>query len=387
MKGLETESPPQYMAPPLMKHPSSAPIQAISQSSSRTKNFTNDVSYQEFFRNMLLNSSLNGVSKIGMSQNYVRSLVWTVVLITGIVGCVYQSLEFFRAYKQYPAVVQLEVQTERTLEFPAVTVCNLNTVRKTAFFCKLMPYLVKRKLCEEMNITVMNPRDLSRIQSIYDLEENVTISHFYLPAPYSDNCSDSVILNPADSRQKGGYTEERCRENCRQKTIREKCGCALPFFQKDPGTENCVFSTKYQAFDTCIKNVEPRCDCQRPCYKVHYSTTISSSNWPGGELNDYYRKIGFQNMEEARGNMTRLKVYYQTLDHLIYKNNPKYEPNEILSVLGGFTGLWLGVSLVALFECLENFVTTVSFFSKRQLVHRRLQNVQPVTNKVDKIRY
>ncbi|GIX77048.1 FMRFamide-activated amiloride-sensitive sodium channel [Caerostris extrusa] len=54
--------------------------------------------------------------------------------------------------------------------------------------------------------------------------------------------------------------------------------------------------------------------------------------------------------------MIKLKVYYDTLEQLTYEQKPMFEDSEVLSQVGGQMGLWLGLSLAAMFECLENIV-------------------------------
>ncbi|GIX86166.1 FMRFamide-activated amiloride-sensitive sodium channel [Caerostris extrusa] len=74
----------------------------------------------------------------------------------------------------------------------------------------------------------------------------------------------------------------------------------------------------------------------------------------------------------------KLKVFYQTLEESFYKQEPMFQESELFSQLGGQLGLWLGISLVALFECVENISHLVHYCIKRSgLKKRNLQRYLP----------
>lgn len=75
---------------------------------------------------LLQKSSVYAVSQLVSSNGLGRKVLWFVVLIIGLLGCSYEICHFLSLYFQYPVVITLEVKNSWKLDFPAVTVCNLN---------------------------------------------------------------------------------------------------------------------------------------------------------------------------------------------------------------------------------------------------------------------
>lgn len=54
--------------------------------------------------------------------------MWFLVLIFGFLGSTIQLSRFLSSYFQYPVIVNIRVEHVPHMEFPAVTICNLNRV-------------------------------------------------------------------------------------------------------------------------------------------------------------------------------------------------------------------------------------------------------------------
>ncbi|XP_076371754.1 uncharacterized protein LOC143257227 [Tachypleus tridentatus] len=76
-------------------------------------------------------------------------------------------------------------------------------------------------------------------------------------------------------------------------------------------------------------------------------------------LSSQHLKI-FLKLFSRRDNLIRLTVYYGSTERSVLSHRPKYEPIEVFSVIGGYTGFWLGVSFVAFLEWIERFLSRVS---------------------------
>ena len=81
------------------------------------------------------NSSIYPLSQMVRTKSTLRKIWWTSVLIFGISGSVYQITIFFHQYLQYPVIVNLKVENKISLDFPAVTVCNLNRMKNDFVTC------------------------------------------------------------------------------------------------------------------------------------------------------------------------------------------------------------------------------------------------------------
>lgn len=94
-----------------------------------TNSFTSVTKY------ILNKSSIYAVSQVGKAESPFRKLLWVLVLAVALLGCGYEIYRFLILYFQYPVVINLHVENEKSLEFPAVTICNLNRMRKVYEIC------------------------------------------------------------------------------------------------------------------------------------------------------------------------------------------------------------------------------------------------------------
>ena len=121
------------------------------------------------------------------------------------------------------------------------------------------------------------------------------------------------------------------------------------------------------------------CDCRPPCKETQYSFSYSMSTWPAkGPTTSYaYKEIvrdiliprlnksnvsGTQqfvhyfsnksNAKEIMSNFAKVTLYYQTLSVSKTLQVRKYSLVDTFSNAGGLMGLWLGISVVSLFELL-----------------------------------
>ncbi|KAG8193082.1 hypothetical protein JTE90_017833 [Oedothorax gibbosus] len=93
-------------------------------------------------------SAVNGVSHIALAKSGGRRILWTGLFAFAIVGWFFQTTTLLEYYYKYPSVVKIFVEKPSVMDFPAVTICNVNRIRKSVF-CKEFP-----ERCEEENIVV-----------------------------------------------------------------------------------------------------------------------------------------------------------------------------------------------------------------------------------------
>ncbi|KFM79363.1 hypothetical protein X975_09995, partial [Stegodyphus mimosarum] len=53
------------------------------------------------------------------------------------------------------------------------------------------------------------------------------------------------------------------------------------------------------------------------------------------------------------------------METTVYEYSPKFQNIETFSYLGGYVGMWLGISLVAVFDFLETLVVIMKYPCKR----------------------
>ncbi|GFQ85939.1 uncharacterized protein TNCT_717891, partial [Trichonephila clavata] len=61
-----------------------------------------------------------------------------------------------------------------------------------------------------------------------------------------------------------------------------------------------------------------------------------------------------------------LNFIFNRLEIKNYVHRPKYESIEVFSYFGGYMGMWLGISLVALFDLSETLICLIIYLYKMQ---------------------
>lgn len=435
----------------------------------------------------LKRSSVYALSQVGNSATPLRKAFWICILIIGIIGSVAEIGQFLSSYLTYPIVVSTDLIREDFLEFPAVTICNMNSVRQEYLSC------IKQKLnyqecvfgqksefyassnsnepvCDEaLLILSRNTTEGELWKSLYiaqnyrsrvayghqpedfivscrfgdktcseqdfklsasfnygncytfnavkdtnyllvkelgpvgglELELDVEASKYTeytqgagvkiqihnphqehnieyegfnlspgfltyiglskhgsirLPSPYKDHCR----------QYEKNDSQKFCYDRCANAIVYDLCSCNLDKHIKE-GKQRCDL-TEPSVLCCLLKlrNVgRDVCNCPLPCEEIVYPFQISSIVWPSRA---YFRANSFDFLHTGDGKgkilsyddvrETRLKVtvFFSTLDYTVHKQSPMYQSSEVLSQIGSQVGLWLGLSLVAVFECIENII-------------------------------
>ncbi len=148
------------------------------------------------------------------------------------------------------------------------------------------------------------------------------------------------------------------------------------------------------------------CDCPPACDETQYEVSYSLSRWPasGPQLYFAYKDIvqdtviprleqhnnseelqfstyfrDESNIEKVMADFVKVTFYYDSPSVTRMSQIQKYSFVDILSNAGGLMGMWLGISIISLFE-FGSFVLSMAVFGCRKLVSQR-------SNQVEKIRW
>lgn len=99
------------------------------------ENKKSKLSASDMLKLFLKNSSIFALNRIGKSNSTTRRAFWVFVLCLAVAGCVFHIGQFLTSYHKYPVVINLESEKERSLQFPAVTLCNLNSILRKFQVC------------------------------------------------------------------------------------------------------------------------------------------------------------------------------------------------------------------------------------------------------------
>ncbi|XP_070566560.1 amiloride-sensitive sodium channel subunit beta-like [Ptychodera flava] len=212
------------------------------------------------------------------------------------------------------------------------------------------------------------------------------------PDPYGDCIDVNNIPNKYYknniymNRFNVGYSVASCEKSCYQDTLIKNCTCYdADYPPTDEGKEQAIHPCNILSNYTerhCYEHVNALfdadklgCDCPLPCQEKSYLKSMSFSKWPAVHYQDKLRekvarrlprsKDSEDMMEWTRDNVVRIQIYFEELNYQSIKENPAYTEFELCSDIGGQLGLWIGVSMITLFEIFEFLATIASLLSRR----------------------
>ncbi|GFS54753.1 acid-sensing ion channel 4 [Nephila pilipes] len=184
----------------------------------------------------------------------------------------------------------------------------------------------------------------------YEISVSLRQSVMYrLPTPFRDHCVGYEKRQGSSVR-----SQKDCVRTCIQTENFAKCGCIDQTLSVMNNLKHCNLTNQTQM--CCLNDVlekmsnsGPTCDCPQPCRYTSYNEILSRAIWPSKvcilkepSTYQYFRKGG-----------VRLNIFYSGLERTVYKQKAKFEGFELLSFLGCELGLWLGLSLLGMFNVME----------------------------------
>ncbi|XP_033757299.1 amiloride-sensitive sodium channel subunit gamma-like isoform X2 [Pecten maximus] len=185
------------------------------------------------------------------------------------------------------------------------------------------------------------------------------------------------------------YSYVACQKTCFQKSLIRYCGCCSLDYPCSRVTFNEVLSAYPNGVDWCLYSNESQADCELtvldkyekselpcssscvpPCDETEYTTAVSMSAWPSNEyldtaINDFRSSSSalFSSLSTAvsssarrdfmNENGVKVEIYYRYLNYEVIQTEASYAVEDLLSDIGGQLGLWIGLSIVSLFEIIE----------------------------------
>nr|XP_042898811.1 uncharacterized protein LOC110282461 [Parasteatoda tepidariorum] len=182
-----------------------------------------------------------------------------------------------------------------------------------------------------------------------------------LGSPYDTDCLDYV-----DIWRKNNYTGVRSKQMCREKCYVDyykKCSnCSFIEFNYPSKTEICSGKVMNEKIvnDECTYKEPGECseNCKEECLKTTFKTDI------------FERPLKRDFHEDTLNNSDLIFLDVDVYDDEImhYTFVPKYEDIEIFSYVGGFIGMWLGISFLQSIQILEQLFFSVIKYFKRPIL-------------------
>lgn len=76
-------------------------------------------------------TSAHGVGKIGKANSIFWRLFWVLVTLACMGMVIYQGILLLGTFLDKPTKSDIDVTYARTVQFPAVTICNLNIIKRS----------------------------------------------------------------------------------------------------------------------------------------------------------------------------------------------------------------------------------------------------------------
>ncbi|GBN15833.1 Amiloride-sensitive sodium channel subunit alpha [Araneus ventricosus] len=162
-------------------------------------------------KEILLNSSVYAVSKIGKSKCVLNKVMWLLILFLAFLGSSYQIYLFMKVYLEYPVIVNLQIDQQERISFPAVTVCNMNRMKFMHAGCLQNPSKCPKPVADEVFVgsipgnSRQPPLILPERRGINMKKENESkaqlefLKKYYKLSPYNRNSAgylrDEVITS------------------------------------------------------------------------------------------------------------------------------------------------------------------------------------------------
>lgn len=162
------------------------------------------------------------------------------------------------------------------------------------------------------------------------------------------------------------YSTATCYHECYQKKLMDVCNCrslGMPYggafnvskFCSTDEIRNCILPT--------TDSLSPSdCDCPVQCEKIKYGLQLSSAYFPSPHFWHALYKLFNESdngtatdavQEIIRRHLLKLNIFYESLSTEVTTKKPAYDILAFGSDLGGIMGLFLGCSLLTLFEFLD----------------------------------
>ena len=220
-----------------------------------------------------------------------------------------------------------------------------------------------------------------------------------IPYPYSD-CTDNLNdINSYDSEYyrmtmstNNSYRQSDCFDLCYQNYLNKKCNCydaSIRYFNERSSFLPCESKNETQCqIDSmrvfAVKGYKKMCndECPAECYTTSYSFTTTATLYPTRSyayslLKDPSMIERFENKanvsyETLKESILNVNIYFDSLELTRIEQSKKMEISDLVSGVGGTLGLFLGISLLSIFEFIE-IILEILFSKAKKLKSNKIK--------------
>ncbi|CAF3716245.1 unnamed protein product [Rotaria sp. Silwood1] len=238
-------------------------------------------------------------------------------------------------------------------------------------------------------------------------------ANYFLSSPYTE-CTDKVpIVMQAMFDRYGGadyaYSQGVCYLLCTQAYIYDQCRCVNPKAWSARSViltdKNTIFEAPLCNFaDGCYMNATSRIfstisiwnqfcsQCTQECSVVDFvitpSSTLAPSTWYANITKAFvesHRNIKPTNwstnwLSEVQNNYVGLEVVCLSTEVENYTQEASVQPVDVISNVGGHTGLWIGISFLSIMEFIEMLYRLLryQYDTTKQIIQNKIRRRQQI---------
>ncbi|CAF1305218.1 unnamed protein product [Adineta steineri] len=233
----------------------------------------------------------------------------------------------------------------------------------------------------------------------------IKMTNVLLPAPYT-TCNNKVSIGLQAMfnqfpQAEYTYAQELCFIVAIQTYTYQECGCVSPFEWSTryivlPGTTTVIHASLCNTSDICYANAADRfrssssiarifaSDCNQECsinkFLIKLSSIAAPTSWYLNDIKNFVESVSTIPLSsnwsttwssDIQANYVGIDVVCESTRVETYTQQASISVVDVISNVGGQTGLWMGISFLSLMEIIEMLYRLIRYQYHR--IRRRLQ--------------
>ncbi|XP_071484466.1 acid-sensing ion channel 2-like [Diadema antillarum] len=348
-----------------------------------------------------------------------RRIIWLLVLLAGVAVLTLQITDRIHHYLSTPVSVDVVYEHQDSVPFPSVAICNINAFKvrwdRQIFNHSVMTVrMTDWGICFVFNdidngkegLVVTNAGSARGLEIFLNANQ---AEYFFQPkARYGagfkvllyDRGTEPVIQGKSFAIATGVQTWvgvdiietnnlEEPYGQCRKKTLNHfphyshvacELECLSEFLIGQCGCKTLAMSgearecTAYQYFSCISPNLanytSDGCDCPLACSSRQYVESVSFSNFPSDFMASIIAASFRTTPSNVQKNVCAVNIFMKDLTIQKISQQADYTVASLMSDIGGSLGLWLGGSVLTLFE-LVDLIGYSAYIHSRSIPHHK----------------
>ncbi|XP_027696768.1 acid-sensing ion channel 3 [Vombatus ursinus] len=300
------------------------------------------------------NCTLHGLGHVfGPGGLTLRRGLWAGAVLLSLTAFLYQVADRIEYYGQFHHVTVLDEHESHHLVFPAVTLCNLNPLRRSQITLNDLHWAGPALLGLEPREHADYLKELGQPPAPPGFMPSATydLSELYARAGHT---MDDMLL---DCRYRGrpcgpdNFTREPC-PNARKSHLCPKTSSW--------GVEGSTPICSPQQYKDCARpsldsmiRKDTACLCPSPCASTRYEKELSMVRIPSRASASYLAQKFNRSKQYIADNVLVLDIFFEALNYETVEQKKAYEVADLLGDIGGQMGLFVGASLLTILEILD----------------------------------